>query len=168
MREPCPWNWMPLLRRSSAAVSFLPVIVCIDLSAAVPDHGSDSAHDHAVAPSLILIPIQIMMLLGSMQIPHRLAPPQAAWRLCSPRPCRAAEVAAFGSRDPCCARAPPMIRCQSCAWREGSTVAPIMLTSRQTLRSAPTFPLRSSLTCSSPQYLLRGARPLCECVCVRA
>lgn len=33
MREPCPWNWMPLLRRSIAAVSFSPVIVCIDLSA---------------------------------------------------------------------------------------------------------------------------------------
>ena len=92
MREPCPWNWMPLLRRSIAAVSFSPVIVCIDLSAAVPDHGYDSEHDYAVAPSLILIPIQIMMLLGSMQIPHPLAPPQTAWRLCSMRPCRAAEA----------------------------------------------------------------------------
>ena len=42
MGEPCLWNWMALLRRSIAAVSFSPVIVCIDLSAAVPDPESSS------------------------------------------------------------------------------------------------------------------------------
>jgi hypothetical protein len=132
---------MALLRRSIAAVSFSPVIVCIDLSAAVPDHGSDSDHDYAVAPSLILIPIQIMMLLGSMQIPHPLAPPQAAWRLCSMRPCRAAEAHAV--------QGPPQVSDACSVPGEKVPLLPV-LTSRLTLRLAPTFPLGSLLTCSSP------------------